>query len=351
MTDFSKIDFDKVVETRNIDLFHNNVFQIHWIPGRYCNYNCSYCWPDSHSLKRDEYRDESFFMKAIENVVNVGKQRGFKNNRLTLAGGEPTVHPHFLAIVEKYGSLREVNSVSNLIIVTNLSRSYAWFKKFVDVCSNLNSVSVVASWHREFANIDEFAEKSLFLQENNINVDINVTFAVHHFQKYYEESLYLQNKGLTVKALPQRFTNNREYTEEELNILKTEFKYSSDRKPKLINPYPETYISTDKINKDRFTMELVNEDGSKQYVDYAERYPSLGFKNFNNWSCYSGFQNLCIDEFGDLRRGKAGCSDIVIGNIFTGPYGYDSPEPCPMELCDAATDSVTRKIKLCYNKS
>jgi organic radical activating enzyme len=276
--------------------------------------------------------------------MNQAKSRGFTNCRLTLSGGEPTVHPHFLKVIERYGDFKNEDNVLNLIIVTNLSRSYNWFQQFAHACRNLNNVSIVASWHREYGIIDEFIEKCLFLMSKNINVAVNVTFAVDHFQGYYQESLYMKSKGLVVKALPQRFTNTREYTKEELDILQNDFKYDTAADV-FVNEYPSDYVTKDKINDKHCTMELVDMRGKKHYVDYAERFPSLGFQNFEGWKCYAGFQNLCIDEFGDLRRGKSGCKDYVIGNIFTGPYGFDEPVECPVSLCDAATDSVTRKVK------
>ncbi|SVB74055.1 uncharacterized protein METZ01_LOCUS226909, partial [marine metagenome] len=30
-------------------MLENNVFSVSWILGRFCNYDCSYCWPYAKS--------------------------------------------------------------------------------------------------------------------------------------------------------------------------------------------------------------------------------------------------------------------------------------------------------------
>ena len=345
MTTFQSIPYDRIVEFRDIQLFHNNIFQIHWILGRYCNYNCSYCWPASHSANRDEPKDESYFRDAVTNIVNNARQNGFENFHISLSGGEPTVHPHFFTVLDQLSSFKTENNAIVLVVVTNLSRGKSWLKQFVEKSKNLTYVTVVASWHREFASRDKFIESAKFLMENGINVSVNVTFSVNMFDEYYTDALYLQNAGLFVKALPQRVTNTHEYTQDQLNILQQSFTTAGLKRPGPLTPYPHGYVKSIPESSG-CSMELVDDCGQTYYVDYPERFPSVGFTNFHNWLCYSGFQNICIDEFGDLRRGKAGCKDIVIGNIFSGgPYTYNTPMLCQKTRCDAATDSVTRKIK------
>lgn len=293
----------------------------------------------------DEPKDEKYFTDAIDNIVLSSVKNGFSNFHLALSGGEPTIHPHIFAVIDKYASYKTLDNSLTLVVVTNLSRSFSWLDKFIDKCKTLNYVTVVASWHREFANRDQFADRVKYLMDRGINVSVNVTFSVDLFDEYYDDANYLMNKGLFVKALPQRTTNTKDYTQAQLDILQKSFTTSGKQRPGPINPFPKNYIKTSLISND-CSMELLDKNGKKYYVDYPERFPSVGFTNFNGWTCYSGYQNICIDEFGDLRRGKAGCRDVVIGNIFNGgPYVYDSPKKCEKNKCDAATDSVTRKIK------
>jgi hypothetical protein len=256
-----------------------------------------------------------------------------------------------LAVVKQYGKYKKPDNSLTLVVVTNLSRSFAWFDKFIESCKDMTYVTVVASWHREFAKRDQFAERAKYLMDRGINVSVNITFSVDLFDEYYEDALYLKEKGLIVKALPQRTTNKKDYTQAQLDILQKSFTMDGVVRPKPINPHPKNHVKANMINSDGFSMELLDTMGKKYYVDYPERFPSVGFTNFNGWKCYSGYQNICIDEFGNLRRGKAGCKDIVIGNIFdNGPFVYDEPQLCPKNKCDAATDSITRKIRVDFSK-
>jgi organic radical activating enzyme len=351
MSSFVNIPFERIVESRDVQLHYNNIFQIHWILGRFCNYNCSYCWPDSHSLEKDEEKDVSYFTGAIDKIIEQGKKNGFDSFHLALSGGEPTLQPHMLAVVEQFGKYKTPDNSLTLVVVTNLSRSFKWFDSFIAACKNMTYVTVVASWHREFAKRDQFASRVKYLMERGINVSVNITFSVDLFDEYYDDAMYLKEQGLIVKALPQRTTNKKDYTQQQLDILQQSFSMSGIKRPAPINPYPSTYVRPTDVHTSGFSMELIDDVGEKHYVDYPERFPSVGFTNFEGWTCYSGYQNICIDEFGNLRRGKAGCKDVVIGNIFKdGPYVYDTPQPCPKRKCDAATDSITRKIRVDFTK-
>jgi hypothetical protein len=56
---------------------------------------------------------------------------------------------------------------------------------------------------------------------------------------------------------------------------------------------------------------------------------------------------VCIDADGTTKRGRAGCWNEYIGNIFdsSSQILFDNPKTCSREYCSAATDSVTQKIK------
>jgi MoaA/NifB/PqqE/SkfB family radical SAM enzyme len=350
MSDFINIPFSQIKEIRDTQLFYNNIFQIHWILGRFCNYNCSYCWPDSHSLNKDEDKGEAYYTAALNRLIEASRNNGFSNYHLALSGGEPTIHPHIFPIIKQYSRFKSTDNVLNLVVVTNLSRSMRWWEQFVDLCKDMTYVTVVASWHREFAKHDQFIEKATFLMNHGINVSVNVTFSVDMFDEYLADSLQFQEAGLIVKALPQRTTNKIDYTQEQLDILQNTFVSNNAKRPPALNDYPSNYIKPNAVHNLAYSMELIDSDNKKYYVDYPERFPSLGFVNFKDWICFAGFQNACIDEFGNIRRGKAGCKDEVIGNIFNDEKViFSSPQLCNKSRCDAATDSINRKIRISQN--
>jgi MoaA/NifB/PqqE/SkfB family radical SAM enzyme len=273
--------------------------------------------------------------------------RGFKNYQLTLSGGEPTAHPHIIPVLKQFAKYKHQDSVFHLTIVSNLSRSYKWMDDFVEAVGDMNNITFVASYHHEFAKIEDFAAKAKYLTSKGVSVQINITFAVDLFEDYHKAALYLKEQGLIVKALPHRSTNTRDYTPAELEILQHGFTFEGIKYPPQKNPNPSTYKTNRSINGNGYSIELVDDAGEKYYVDYPERLPSLGYVNFKDWICYSGFQSICIDEDGTTKRGRAGCWNEYIGNIFDPATDiiFKEPKPCSREYCSAATDSVTHKIK------
>jgi organic radical activating enzyme len=346
MSDFADIPLQKIIKSRDIQLYYNNIFKIHWVMSYFCNYNCSYCWPDSkHKIK--ETRSEDQFVSAVRRLMREVQQRNYSSYQVTLSGGEPSAHPHIIPVLKEFAKYKTDTNVLNLSLISNLSRSYAWLDKFIEAVSSYNKIVVVASFHHEFANLEEFANKAKYLIERNISVVVNITFAVEMFNEYHEAARYLQDAGLIVKALPQRSTNSRDYTQDELNILQQNFTFKNAVYPPQRNKNPVDYVSNKMVNDLGYAMELIDSDNKKYYVDYPERFPSLGFVNFKDWICYSGYESVCIDADGTTKRGRAGCWNEYIGNIFdsSSQILFDNPKTCSREYCSAATDSVTQKIK------
>jgi MoaA/NifB/PqqE/SkfB family radical SAM enzyme len=346
MNDFTKIPLGKIVESHDISLHYNQIFKIHWVMSYFCNYNCSYCWPDSRHKIPDK-RDEQQFTDAVDRLMGEINKRGFKNYQLTLSGGEPTAHPHIIPVLKQFAKYKNDDGIFHLTIVSNLSRSYKWMDEFVEAVDKMNNVTFVASYHHEFAKLEEFAAKAKYLTEKGVSVQINITFAVDLFEEYHQSALYLKEQGLIVKALPHRSTNTRDYTPEELAIMQHGFTFDGIKYPPQRNPNPPTYVTNRSVCGSSYSMELIDDEGNKYYIDYPERFPSLGYTNFKDWICHSGYQAICIDEDGTTKRGRAGCWNEYIGNIFdpTTQILHETPQPCSRTYCSAATDSVTHKVK------
>ena len=69
-------------------------FQVQWDLGRRCNFDCSYCWPDSHN-KTDEWVPFPVMEKTIDRVF---EQVQHSQIQFNFAGGEPTLHPNFTLV-------------------------------------------------------------------------------------------------------------------------------------------------------------------------------------------------------------------------------------------------------------
>ena len=111
----------------------------------------------------------------------------------------------------------------------NLSPGISWLTKYVDATKDLHRVSVTASWHREFGKKEQFREKLIFLQENDIQVTVNMVMVPEWFDMIWEEALYFQEPGINVTLKPQSNSNA-------IKIVDT---YTPEQLEKLYNGMPQ----------------------------------------------------------------------------------------------------------------
>ena len=67
MSSMEKIPFNNIVKLGQRTMLENNLFSVSWILGRFCNYNCSYCWPYARSSKVD-HRQFEVYTNAIDEI-------------------------------------------------------------------------------------------------------------------------------------------------------------------------------------------------------------------------------------------------------------------------------------------
>lgn len=363
--DFSKIPFDEIVHVGQRSLIYRDTFCISWLLGRYCNYNCSYCWPHSHSKQKD-HRPLSLLVSTIDEIKRQSRERGYNSFHLSLSGGEPTMHPDILPFLKHYAD--DVGNCNNLIaaLTTNLSPGLVFWEKLVSVLSKIHHVSVTASWHREAGerNLQEhkkrFAEKLLFLQSNNVWVTINITMVPQIFEQLWEEALFFHELGLNVTLKPQSNpgANNvvEGYTSEQLQKMHTGFpqmnlanRDTGEGARPLMRPWIEpalrASLESSTVSPQTLAMELKDREGKKWYIDQAERLNSFNFNRFKDWTCESGYRSIIIREpSGDIMRSHS-CHDAPIGNILTGFQLFDKPIKCSTPTCLSSADGKIPKYR------
>ena len=70
-------------------------FNVQWDLSRRCNFDCSYCWPNSHN-KTDRWIP----VEGLKKVVDKIEEQYHDKMQFNFAGGEPTLHPGFLELCE-----------------------------------------------------------------------------------------------------------------------------------------------------------------------------------------------------------------------------------------------------------
>ena len=332
--DFAKIPFDRIVKFGQRSMLNKDTFAVSWILGRFCNYNCSYCWPYAHSRTKD-YRSYELVTKTIDEIKRQAKLNGFNRFHFSFSGGEPTFHPEYLEILNYLNN----GDPTTIHMTSNCSQNIKWFEKYVEIARNFDNAHVTASLHLEYVDtpikVELFADKLRFLINNNVNTTINIVMVPERFDELFSLALYFHSRDINVTLKPQSDEKAQKVVEG----------YTQDMLDKLHNGFPQRDYRTGLWAKQSFYIEMFDDLGNPWYMDQAERFNAFNFNQFKGWKCNAGFQSIIIREpDGNIKRGYS-CSDEPLGNIETGFNLFASPVTCISKSCVSSADSKIPKVK------
>jgi hypothetical protein len=372
--DFQNIPWNDITSFGQKTMLENPLFSVSWILGRFCNYNCSYCWPYARSDKVDHYDlkiykttideikrqarsngftdfhfsfsggeptaykdflnlidhyvdDIELYKKTIDEIKRQARQNGFTDFHFSFSGGEPTAYKDFLNLIDYYASDIEPKYQS-FHMTSNCSPGLKWWNRLVSNLSLLDRASVTASFHSEFADETEFSEKLLFLIENNIYVTVNQVMVPDRFYEYYDRCERFHNQGIPVTLKPQSNTTATEivegYTSEMIKLMQIGF--------------PQ-YIDNNAV----YQIELKDSKENRYEFDQAERFNAFGFNKFKGWTCNSGYQSIII-KGNEIKRSYS-CHDDHLGTLDTTFKLFNNPKKCITSSCISSADSKVPKYK------
>lgn len=351
---FSDIPFTDIERVGQATLLHRDLFCVSWLLGRFCNYKCSYCWPYARSSKLD-HRPLELLIKTMDEIKKQGRERGFNSWHFSFSGGEPTLHKGYLPLLEHYSQDAPNSNYQSVHMTTNLSPGIKWLEKYVSATRALYRVSITASFHREFAKKEEFADKIIFLQENEVQVTINMVMVPEKFEELWDRALYFHSRQINVTLKPQSDEKAQKvvagYTPAMLkklreglpqkdyvkDFLKKSGKSSSRPKAKKGVSFKPS------LSQQIFQVELTDSRGKTWYMDQAERFNAFNFNRFKGWECSSGYRSLIIREPDGFIKRSYSCQDKPLGHIETGFQLFSGPEPCITPTCVSSADSKIPK--------
>jgi organic radical activating enzyme len=290
MTNFTEIPFDNIVKFGQQTMMDEGIFSISWILGRFCNYKCSYCWPYANTQTPD-HQELEVYHKTMDNIRMQANENGYAKFHWSFSGGEPTAYKHFLVLAE-----RVLND--SIHMTTNLSPGIQWWERWLKATASSRRRSITASFHHEFANEQEFGDKILFLNENNVFVTVNQVMVPEQFQQLYDRCKRFADRGINVTLKPQ---------------------------------------------SDPTASKLIDNSNTVWYLDQAERFNSFGFNKFKGWMCNSGYQGIVIRE-NEVKRSYS-CHDPILGTLTNGFKLFDKPTICITPSCVSSADSKIPKEK------
>jgi organic radical activating enzyme len=359
---FSDIPLSEISRLGHRGFLYKDLFSVHWVLGRYCNYSCSYCWSHA-SIKQKDHRSFSVIIKTIEEIKRQARNRNFNSFQFCFTGGEATLHPDFLEILKALSSDTINTNFQSLSLTTNLSLGLSWWDKFIKATENLHIVNVSASYHKPFAKRDLFSEKLIKLQENDVKTIINMVMVPENFSELLDDAKYFNSLGLNVSLKVQTTKCGKKivdgYSVDQLDILKNQFQLlnfaaSSMAKIEKISTRPLTSYIMPKDSGPQsagaspsriMQMVLSEESGQNWQVDQAERLNALGLNSFKNWTCSAGYRSIIVYEPGGLIKRGYSCTDKPLGTIEDGFSLFPELTLCKSEVCICSADSKIPKRK------
>jgi organic radical activating enzyme len=322
---FTEIPFERIVRFGQQTMLDRPLFSTSWILGRFCNYNCSYCWPYARSSDVD-HRPLEVYKSTVDEIRRQARANGFNQFHWSFSGGEPTAYKGLLDLVRHLDDGVDT-PYQSVHMTTNLSPGIEWWKRWSTNVSMLARKSLTASFHAEYAKEKDFANKILRLMDDNVYVTINQVMVPEKFWEYYERCERFHRQGINITLKPQSDPTASYvvsgYTDEMIQLMQEGFPQEAD-------------------GEEVYQIALYDQEGNQHLFDQAERFNAFGFNKFKNWMCNSGYQSVII-RGNEVKRSYS-CHDAPLGtlekfNLFKGPVSCVTPS------CVSSADSKIPKVK------
>lgn len=185
-----------------------NLFvDVHWQLTYNCVYNCEYCFRKNYHT--DKYSSLALCMHTCNTLKNIDKI-----SNLTLIGGEPTLHPQFLNIIDK---CKDFKNIENITIYSNgHDKSILLAAK-----SMLKHCVFMLSYHSKMVNLDKFMKTIIDLLSVNANVHCVIMLELNEYNKVVEcinKCKKIHNEHFMFSVVPIMDT---QYSEEYLSLIPT----------------------------------------------------------------------------------------------------------------------------------
>jgi MoaA/NifB/PqqE/SkfB family radical SAM enzyme len=318
-----------------------HVLDIRFWPTDICDYDCTYCFPNSHP---EIYRYPKNVTTVVKNFKTLFDVYTNKFNKTEfwinlVGGGEPTLWPHFNEFC------REIKKDYNvkLKVTTNASRTIRWWK---DNVQYLDGATLSA--HHEFMDVDHFMEVGDFLYSNDVRVSALMLMDCEHWDKCVAivEKMKTSKHPWIIEAksivqFPGKDINS--YNQEQIDYIANTMKRVPD----------SDFILRHLRSFNIYESVALFDDGSAKPMT-SEEYIHNKWNYFTDWTCHVPIENLVIIYDGTVT---GSCNANIFKdakiNIFSETFkeefeekAFDlKPIKCPFKECACLPDThITKYI-------
>lgn len=285
-----------MIKQNQIEIFGaGSLININWELVSHCQFKCSYCYYGPHVSKTDYLSVGKLVTKKLLSLNDYAK--------ITLVGGEPTLHPEFHDVVQRLHSNEKIKEIN---IVTNFEMPLDFWIKLKDYSDKLK---IVISFHPEYPQRDAFEK----IEALKAHFNLDLVFVVHHNLKFlpklksYLDTAKNLDESISVNFVPvHKESIYVNYPDELKDFFKDTQNVLKDRKKT-----ETTSIQVDGKWRDIFKFDVIN-----QKLNYLK-----------GWSCK--LRAFIIHEDGMTSASCTNSKKHILLQDFK-----ETTLTCPYTLCE-----------------
>ncbi len=292
---------------------HHTSIHVEWNIGKRCNLDCGYCPAEIH----DNFSPHTDLDTMVNTIYELEKIS--KPVRLSLTGGEPTVHPKIEKIIECAKA-----RLQWLSITTNALRMPEWYaKQPVD--------QWVFSLHFDNEHSQRAAENIVYysqlldMHSKDTKFQVNLMCHHEHMDKVRQAAQLLEGHNIPYVCRRIRWTEaeDRDYFDD-MRYKEKDLEWILSKK------------STVKANCVVDDKDLIHANDVIKHKLNA----------FEGWSCNAGLESLMINWDGDVHRATCRVGGSL-GNIYKGTFESPvAPVICTRKWCTCVADIPLTKVSI-----
>jgi len=281
---------------------HQNTIKIEWNLGKRCNLDCAYC-PDYIHDNHSTHTDIEVLKRTVA-VLNALEAPV----RLSLTGGEPSVHPRIEELLE---AINAAHNITWLNMTTNATRPAKWYADQQHIVDQyVFSLHFEKDWERILNNILDYE----MLRTNRVLVHI----MAHH---KHMESVKSAKYNFQIVDIP--YVVRRIRWSEGNQDLFDDMRYQPDD----LNWIKEATATAD--------PNCIVDDAAHIHANDIIK---LKMNNFKGWTCNAGLESLMINWDGEVYRATCRVGDSI-GNIYSEDFNIPTkPIVCTRNWCTCEAD-------------
>lgn len=290
---------------------HSEYIKVEWNLGKRCNYDCSYCPSYIHD-NNSPHTDINLLKQTVDKLCELNKPV-----RISLTGGEPSVHPDIEELL-KYIKSKDMW----LSMTTNGTRRPLWY-----TLQLLDQYVFSLHFEHEWAKV-LYTIKTVHEQLHGAHIFVHVMAHQDKMEEVRSAVHILEANNIKYSIRRVRWTEGD-------HDLFDDMKYDQNDLDWILSKSSTVVENTVILYKDKENVLLHANDVIKQHMN-----------QYKDWQCSAGLESLMINWDGEVHRATCrvgGSLGNIYNNTFTVPT---EPIICTRNYCTCEADIPLTKEKI-----